>query len=286
MSNYYICIHGFGANKHSFDMLKLALLEKDPTSIILTPELLWHGEQSSKLSTRQSDRNFTNYLEDIENKIDTILYTYHIKQFTLIGHSLWWAIGIHLATNSKYNNKISRCILLNPALYKPKSLWLYKYFDQINTYFSKKPKILQSLTIIASQIYKLSFPKNIFKTWLSKAIKSRYRNYIAKPNIYTNYVQHFYAEQAKNPRFLQYFWLSAINFLHEHVDFQDIINAISCDTLLVHGDKDKRFRSETIMKLCSWNRYIQFEKLNKLGHNPHEEDPYLIAHRIIEFIQK
>lgn len=267
-------------------MLKLALLEKDPTSIIFTPELLWHGEHPGKLGTKQSDRNFTNYLQDIEKKLDTILHEFHKKQFTLIWHSLWWAISIHLATNSKYKEKISRFILLNPALYKPKSLWFYKYFDQINSYFSKKPKILQSLTKIASQIYCLSFPQNIFKSWLTKAIKSRYRNYIAKPNIYTNYVQHFYAEQAKNPRFLQYFWLSAINFLHEHVDFQDTINSIQQHTLVLHWDKDKRFRSEIIAKLCSWNSCIHFEKINKLGHNPHEEDPYLIAHRIIEFIQK
>lgn len=285
-SDYYIWIHWFGGNKHSFDMLKLFLLEKYPTSIILTPELKWHGKQISTLSTKQWDRTFENYLSDIAKKVKDLISQYNIDTFTLIGHSLWWALSVELAQIAGIKEKISRLILINPALYKPKSLWFYKYFDQINNYFSKKPKTLAILSSIALQIYKLSFSKELLKKWLSSVVKWRYKRYISKSNIYTNYVQHFYAEQGKNAKFLQYFWLSAINFLHQHIDFHRSIDSIAFQTMVLHGDKDNRFRSKEISKLCENNSFITFEKVSKLWHNPHEEDPELIVEKILDFCRR
>ena len=73
-------------------MLKVSLLEKDPNCLILTPELIGHGDRLWETNKRkynnESEWTPEKYNADIINTVQALLSQYKISKFILVGHSL------------------------------------------------------------------------------------------------------------------------------------------------------------------------------------------------------
>lgn len=282
----YVMLHWFWWNKHSFDMLKIAILEHNAYAHFFCLNLKGHGSDiiyyKEKELFSSVERSLESYIEHLDWELSKLILYSNLTNIIIIGHSFWALLICKLLQKRKFK-QISQLIFLNPAFYRPHNLPLFGRLNALRDFITNKPTLKKRIDTFLSNIDHYSwFRKKLFDTSLKSFVLQRYHRYIYQRNVYTKYIQSFYIEQSKNPHFLIAFWMTALwLFKRSDIQWSEILQKIGLPTLIIHWEQDKRFLWKDLQKGSMTNKNIQFITLEQISHNPHEEDPYRVAKIIV-----
>ena len=195
-----------------------------------------------------------------------------------LGHSIGGNIVLHTAI--KKPDLFSKIILLDPTLYSPKMIFIWKIINFFNMQhrFLNLSRNTEKKTMIynsKNEIFEKYRSKKIFKNINDDILM----NYISSiTNIKSNKVEITYCNKWEKQIYDK--GLLKDNYIWKN------IKSLSIPCLIIYVENSNAFPKESIDKIKKINKNIQFRSLKDLTHLFPLENPKNTTKLIIEFINK
>jgi pimeloyl-ACP methyl ester carboxylesterase len=253
----FVLIHGFGASTYSFkDVMKpLSAYGK-----VVAFDLPGFG-----LSERPNIRNFKINPYSREGQVEItkdFIDNLNLGRVILVGHSMGGTIASILAI--EYPEVVDGLVLEDPAIYDGAE----------PSYIVRK--------IIDSMLVKAIFPiiarplADNLQVFLKRAFYDQSK--VTEAEI-EGYKKSFEVENWDKG-------LYQILIANNRVKFIDKVGQIDVPVLVVTGADDKIVPPEDTEKFSKLLKYSRLVVINNCGHIPHEEDPQVFVHAVVNFIEE
>lgn len=251
-----ILLHGFGADLHTWDLIKNELSKNKK---VYTIDLLGHGE-----SPKPKDGNYA--LSNQAELINDFILKNKLRNVILVGHSMGGAIALILAINHQETifKCIDKIILIDSPAYKQN----FPFFINL----LRIPVLNIALTnILPNKMQTMFVLKEVFydESKIDKNLYARYSSNLSKVGAKNALIE---TSKAITPN-----------------NINEIINGyirLTTKTLIIWGEKDTVVPLHIAKRLHSDLKNSKLKIIKECGHAPQEEKPNEVIEAITSFTKE
>ncbi len=250
-----LLVHGFGANRHTWDLVRPALAESHEVWAV---DLKGFGD-----SPKPADRRYT--IADQARLITALIQHHRLNHLTLVGHSMGGGVSLMAATQllNAPANPIDRLILIDSPAYPQAFPWFIKIMR----------------TPLINRLMAWGVPPRA-------QVKRVLREVFFDPNKITHQLIEAYAAPLRYPGARAALLQTAQEILPKDID-QRVRQypQIRVPTLLIHGQHDTVIPLWVSQRLERDLPRATLKVIPDCGHAPQEEQPQQTLAAIEDFLR-